>query len=116
VTDRSEPLEPPVVASELPVHPTKYPSGDRAALLPTAGQEPGLSLEEAIRGANRATLRVEAAKAELERLEIVRRFPLDEWPSMPLERYALGLPSPDVGMITSSGPTVIIRTGPTSDR
>src|SRR5512140_1210115 len=96
MTDQSEPLEPPAGSGVPPVHPTKYPSGDRAALLPTAVQEPRLSLEEAIRDANRTTLREEAAKAELERLEIVRRFPLDEWPSMPLERYALGLPtSPD---------------------
>ena len=36
------------------------------------------------------------AAAEKERSEILRRFPIAEWPAMPLDRYALGLPSPDV--------------------
>lgn len=74
-------------------HPTKYPNPERAAILPTAGQEPHDSLAEAVQGADRARLRAEAAVAERQRLEIVRRFPIDEWATLPLERYALGLPS-----------------------
>lgn len=31
-------------------------------------------------------------KGEQERQEILRRFPLIDWPTMPLEKYALGLP------------------------
>jgi 5-methylcytosine-specific restriction protein B len=36
------------------------------------------------------------AAGEKERAEILARFPLSQWPSMPLERYAVGLPSTDV--------------------
>ena len=75
-----------------PWHPTKYPSTDRQAILPFAGKKPDIPLEEAVDKADREQLRTTGDAAEAERLEIVRRFPLDQWPTMPIERYALGLP------------------------
>ena len=71
-------------------HPSKYPSTDRAAVLPSAGKSPDLPFEEAIAAFDRASLRADVEAAERERLEVVTRFPLDSWPDMPLERYALG--------------------------
>jgi 5-methylcytosine-specific restriction protein B len=71
-------------------HPSKYPSMDRAAVLPGAGVPPAQSLQDAIASADRAEISARAAAGERERLEVIRRFPLDGWPSMPLERYALG--------------------------
>jgi len=39
---------------------------------------------------DRASVAERAAKAEAERQEVVERFPLDDWPAMPLETYAIG--------------------------
>ncbi len=71
-------------------HPTKYPSTDRAAFLPSAGKAPHQGLEDAFRSFDRSSRRATAAAAEKERLEVVSRFPLADWATMPLERYALG--------------------------
>lgn len=73
-------------------HPTKSPSTERAAVLPTGAKYPDVPLEAAIAGADRAQLRATREAAERERVEIVRRFPLDAWPTLPLDRYSLGLP------------------------
>ncbi len=73
-------------------HPTKYPSTDRMAILPSAGKQPDMALEVAAAEVDREQLRVTGDSAERERVEIVTRFPLDAWPTLPLERYSLGLP------------------------
>lgn len=48
------------------------------------------TLSEALKTYDRAAHRDIAQSADAIRAEIVARFPLDEWPTMPLERYALG--------------------------
>ena len=49
-----------------------------------------IQLEKAVASYDRATDKKFVAAAELERKEVVERFPLDQWPTMSLERYALG--------------------------
>ena len=49
-----------------------------------------IQIEKAVASYDRATDKEFVAAAELERKEVVERFPLDQWPTMPLERYALG--------------------------
>ncbi len=73
-------------------HPSKYPSGDREPLR-SAGATPATSLEEAVRTFDRAQLAEKFEAAERERNEITARFPLSEWPALPLDRYALGTPN-----------------------
>jgi 5-methylcytosine-specific restriction protein B len=51
-----------------------------------------VSLEEAVAAADREQLRATGDTAERERLEVLARFPIVDWPTMPLERYALGIP------------------------
>jgi 5-methylcytosine-specific restriction protein B len=77
---------------ELPAsrHPTKYTSTDRAAILPGVDRTPDLSLEEAIATFNRETGRDRFEAAERERQQLTQLFPLTDWPTMPLDRYALG--------------------------
>jgi len=48
------------------------------------------SLDAAYQDWDRTAAAQRARAAEESRLEFVSRFPLDEWPTMPLERYALG--------------------------
>ena len=86
--DGSDELKP----ATPPLFPTKHPGTDRAAILPSGGKQPGVPLQEAAAAADRAQLRATGDKAEQERLEIVTRFPITDWPTLPLERYALGLP------------------------
>jgi 5-methylcytosine-specific restriction protein B len=86
--ERVVPTEP-----SAPTHPTKYPSVDRAAILPGLARQPDLSFDEAIAAFDRGSIRADVDAAERERLEIVRRFPIDEWSILPLERYALGTPN-----------------------
>jgi 5-methylcytosine-specific restriction protein B len=50
-----------------------------------------LSIQEALREYDRESKKDALEVAEEERQEIVRRFPLDDWPAMTLEQYALGL-------------------------
>ena len=52
-------------------------------------------LEDALEAFDREAARLAAEKAEALRKSIVERFPLDQWPSLPLERYALGGPDHD---------------------
>ena len=49
-----------------------------------------IQIEKAVASYDRATDKEFVAAAELERKEVVERFPLDQWPTMPLERYAHG--------------------------
>lgn len=49
-------------------------------------------LQSAITNYNRDALRAFLQECEAKRREIVQRFPLAQWSSLPLERYALGLP------------------------
>src|SRR5688572_2510986 len=49
-----------------------------------------MTLREALDSFDRAAARAKDEEGERLRLEIVARFPLDGWPTMPLERYALG--------------------------
>jgi AAA domain (dynein-related subfamily)/EVE domain len=69
-----------------------------AAVRPLAGRS-AFRLAEVISGgliaqaletydADRQTDSIEAARAQ--RAEVLERFPVDEWPGMPLDRYALG--------------------------
>lgn len=86
----SDELKPPTPPSLL----TKSPSTDRKAIL--TSRQPDEPLEVAAAEADREQLRVTGDAAERERLEIVKRFPIADWSTLPLERYALGLPeSPD---------------------
>lgn len=48
------------------------------------------SLKEALASYDRAVPKGPVAEAERERKEVLDRFPLEAWPTMPLERYALG--------------------------
>jgi hypothetical protein len=47
-------------------------------------------LEEALETFDRDAARLAAQQAEALRRSIVARFPIDQWPALPLERYALG--------------------------
>jgi 5-methylcytosine-specific restriction protein B len=47
-------------------------------------------LEKAVASYDRAADKEFVAAAERERKEVTDRFPLEQWPAMPLERYALG--------------------------
>lgn len=48
------------------------------------------ALAAAVAAFNRASYAKELAKAEEQRRQILREFPLEDWPELPLERYALG--------------------------
>jgi 5-methylcytosine-specific restriction enzyme B len=74
------------------VHPSKYRGIDRADLLPGAHKQPDLDFADALAAFNRSIISQQVQAAERERVEVVRRFPLEEWPQLPLERYALGTP------------------------
>ncbi|MFF4570128.1 McrB family protein [Streptomyces sp. NPDC001410] len=50
------------------------------------------SVEAAARDFDRAALRDLLERAEQVRQRVVERFPLDDWPRLPLRRYALGTP------------------------
>lgn len=50
------------------------------------------SLQDAIAKFDRKSIESHIQSGEVERQEILRRFPISEWPTMPLEKYALGLP------------------------
>jgi len=49
-------------------------------------------LEQALEEFDRSAVQDAVAAAERQRLEVVRKFPRDAWPTMPIERYAVGLP------------------------
>lgn len=48
------------------------------------------SLDAALVSYDRASAHEHIALGEHERKEVTDRFPIDQWPTMPLERYALG--------------------------
>jgi len=48
------------------------------------------SLETALASYDRSLAKEHVVEGERERKEATDRFPLDQWPTMPLERYALG--------------------------
>ena len=50
------------------------------------------SPQDAIAKFDRKSVESHIHSGEVERQEILRRFPISEWPTMPLEKYALGLP------------------------
>ena len=52
-------------------------------------------VEDALEAFDRDAARAAAEKAEELRKSIVAQFPLDEWPALPLDRYALGGPDHD---------------------
>jgi 5-methylcytosine-specific restriction protein B len=52
--------------------------------------DPRAPLENAVASYDRGTDREFTVAAERERKEALERFPLEQWPTMPLERYALG--------------------------
>jgi 5-methylcytosine-specific restriction protein B len=53
--------------------------------------EPKVPLEEALASWDRARVRQLLDAAERERQEVVSRFPIGDWPTLPLDRYALGV-------------------------
>lgn len=50
------------------------------------------SLQDAIAKFDRKSIESHIQSGEVERQEILQRFPISEWATMPLEKYALGLP------------------------
>jgi 5-methylcytosine-specific restriction enzyme B len=52
-------------------------------------------LESALEAFDRDAARLAAENAETLRKSIVARFPIEQWPALPLERYALGGPDHD---------------------
>lgn len=52
--------------------------------------DPRPSLKQALASYDRALDKEHVVEAERERKEVTDRFPLDQWPTLPLERYALG--------------------------
>jgi len=52
-------------------------------------------LEDALEAFDRHAARLAAENAEALRKSIVARFPIEQWPTLPLERYALGGPDHD---------------------
>lgn len=52
--------------------------------------EPKLTFDEAISAWDREAFRPKLVEGERERAAVVEKFPLDGWPTLPLERYALG--------------------------
>ena len=59
--------------------------------------QPIKALQDSISQFDRKNAISHAQSGELERQEILKRFPLSEWPKMPLEKYALGLPQSSEG-------------------
>jgi len=53
-----------------------------------------LSLQEALMKCSRESLEPLVARAREERETIQRLFPIDQWPELPVERYALGTDRP----------------------
>lgn len=50
------------------------------------------SIKEVIPQFDRKNIEVHVQNGVRERQEILKRFPISDWPTMPLEKYALGLP------------------------
>src|SRR5687767_2963859 len=52
--------------------------------------ETRVPFDKALASFDRAAIRDHIAQGKQERKEATARFPRDEWPTLPLERYALG--------------------------
>jgi 5-methylcytosine-specific restriction protein B len=52
-------------------------------------------MEQALEGWDRQGIRGYVDDAEHQRQEVLKRFPLEGWPDLPLDRYALGVEDPD---------------------
>jgi 5-methylcytosine-specific restriction enzyme B len=63
----------------------------RTFRLITTGNKPAVDIAVALQKFDRARLADDLQKAEEERTQVIARFPLEDCPTMPLERYALGL-------------------------
>src|SRR5947209_7745689 len=50
-----------------------------------------IDIAAALQKFDRASFTIDLQKAEEERKQVIERFPLEGWPKMPLEQYALGL-------------------------
>ncbi len=57
----------------------------------SANNKQAVDIEVALQKFDRVRLAEDLQKAEEERTQVVARFPLEDWPTMPLERYALGI-------------------------
>jgi 5-methylcytosine-specific restriction enzyme B len=53
--------------------------------------ETAVSLDDALSAYDKQSDQPLVRQAEQQRQEVVKRFPLDAWPTLPLDRYALGL-------------------------
>src|SRR5689334_19227015 len=62
----------------------------------SSARNPAESIQEALERYDGTQFRDYLATAERERTEMLKRFPLDGWPHMTLEDYALGQNSADV--------------------
>jgi 5-methylcytosine-specific restriction protein B len=62
---------------------------------PVVGIDAPGDLEDALEAFDRDAARLAADNAEALRKSIVSRFPIEQWPTLPLERYALGGPDHD---------------------
>lgn len=58
----------------------------------------GVDIREAAARFDRSTAAKDEAGAEQEREQVLAQFPLEDWPTLPLERYALGLNPSGPGM------------------
>lgn len=62
---------------------------------PTGDMVSAFDLEEALARWNHGGIKPELESTEEQRRKVVDRFPLDAWPTLPLEEYALGLATTD---------------------
>jgi len=71
-----------------------FPNGDESVIETdnvTAGNKRAVDIAVALQKFDRSSLAEDVQKAEEERKQVIARFHLEDWPTMPLERYALGL-------------------------
>src|SRR5690349_15607089 len=81
----------------------------------------GISLADTVAAFDRKAAQARVQQAEAQRQQIVSRFPLEKWPTLPLERYALGqensedtycrwleFKSPDLGSMKGGNATKLV--------
>ena len=61
----------------------------------SADDKQAVDIAVALQKFDRSSLSEGLQKVEEERTQVITRFPLEDWPTMPLERYALGLRAKD---------------------
>ena len=71
------------------------PQGAVAGAAPLGGRATPPDLDETIAAYDRQHGWAKPAPAEKRRQEIIAKFPRDAWPTLPLDRYALGTGAPD---------------------